>query len=535
MSQIQSRVNTRSEEFLANAVRMEGLVGDLRERLEEIKRGGGEKYQDRHQSRGKLLVRDRINALIDPGSPFLELSQLAAFEVYGENVAAAGIITGIGRVAGQECVIVANDATVKGGTYYPLTVKKHLRAQTIAQQNHLPCIYLVDSGGANLPRQDEVFPDRDHFGRIFYNQANMSAQNIPQIAAVMGSCTAGGAYVPAMADESIIVKDLGTIFLAGPPLVRAATGEIVTAEELGGADVHTRHSGVADHYAQNDHHALKLVRRAVNRLNRVKPVGLDIREVKEPLYDIREIYGIIPSDPKKSYDVREVIARLVDGSEFDEFKTRYGTTLICGFARIHGYPVGIIANNGILFSESALKAAHFVELCGQRKIPLVFLQNITGFMVGKKYEADGIAKHGAKMVTAVANVQVPKFTVIIGNSYGAGNYGMCGRAYEPRFLFTWPNARISVMGGEQAAGVLAQIKRDQKERQGEDWSEEEERAFKQPILDQYEEQGHPYYASARLWDDGVIDPAQTRQVLGLVISAALNRPIDDTRFGVFRM
>jgi 3-methylcrotonyl-CoA carboxylase beta subunit len=455
--------------------------------------------------------------------------------VYGENVAAAGLITGIGRVAGQECVIVANDATVKGGTYYPLTVKKHLRAQTIAQQNFLPCIYLVDSGGANLPRQDEVFPDRDHFGRIFYNQANMSAQNIPQIAAVMGSCTAGGAYVPAMADESIIVKDQGTIFLAGPPLVRAATGEIVTAEELGGADVHTRQSGVADHYAQNDHHALKLVRRAVNRLNRVKPVGLDVREVKEPLYDVREIYGVIPSDPRKSYDVREVIARVVDGSQFDEFKTLYGTTLICGFARIHGYPVGIVANNGILFGESALKAAHFVELCGQRKIPLVFLQNITGFMVGKRYEADGIAKHGAKMVTAVANVQVPKFTVIIGNSYGAGNYGMCGRAYEPRFLFTWPNARISVMGGEQAAGVLAQIKRDQKERQGEDWPEEEERAFKQPILDKYEEQGHPYYASARLWDDGVIDPAQTRQVLGLAISASINRPIDDTRFGVFRM
>ena len=535
MSRIKSTVNTRSEEFLANAARMEGLVEDLRERLEEIKQGGGEKYQDRHQSRGKLLVRDRISALIDPGSPFLELSQLAAFGVYGENVAAAGLITGIGRVAGQECVIVANDATVKGGTYYPLTVKKHLRAQTIAQQNFLPCIYLVDSGGANLPRQDEVFPDRDHFGRIFYNQANMSAQNIPQIAAVMGSCTAGGAYVPAMADESIIVKDQGTIFLAGPPLVRAATGEIVTAEELGGADVHTRQSGVADHYAQNDHHALKLVRRAVNRLNRVKPVGLDVREVKEPLYDECEIYGVIPSDPRKSYDVREVIARVVDGSQFDEFKTLYGTTLICGFARIHGYPVGIVDNNGILFGESALKAAHFVELCGQRKIPLVFLQNITGFMVGKRYEADGIAKHGAKMVTAVANVQVPKFTVIIGNSYGAGNYGMCGRAYEPRFLFTWPNARISVMGGEQAAGVLAQIKRDQKERQGEDWPEEEERAFKQPILDKYEEQGHPYYASARLWDDGVIDPAQTRQVLGLAISASLNRPIDDTRFGVFRM
>ncbi|MEE8340175.1 MAG: carboxyl transferase domain-containing protein, partial [Xanthomonadales bacterium] len=425
MSQIQSRVNTRSEEFLANAARMQGLVGDLRERLEEIKLGGGKKYQERHQSRGKLLVRDRINALIDPGSPFLELSQLAAREVYGEEVAAAGIITGIGRVAGQECVIVANDATVKGGSYYPLTVKKHLRAQTIAQQNHLPCIYLVDSGGANLPRQAEVFPDRDHFGRIFYNQANMSAQNIPQIAAVMGSCTAGGAYVPAMADESIIVKDQGTIFLGGPPLVRAATGEIVSAEELGGADVHTRQSGVADHYAQNDHHALKLVRRAVNRLNRVKPVTLDVREVREPLYDVSEIYGIIPSDPKKSYDVREVIARIVDGSEFDEFKTLYGATLICGFARIHGYPVGMVANNGILFGESALKGAHFIELCGQRKIPLVFLQNITGFMVGKQYEAEGIAKHGAKMVTAVASVQVPKFTMIIGNSYGAGNYGMC--------------------------------------------------------------------------------------------------------------
>jgi len=535
MSQIQSRVNARSEEFLANAARMEGLVGDLRDRLEEIRQGGGKKYQERHQSRGKLLVRDRINALVDPGSPFLELSQLAAREVYGENVAAAGIITGIGRVAGQECVIVANDATVKGGSYYPLTVKKHLRAQTIAQQNHLPCIYLVDSGGANLPRQAEVFPDRDHFGRIFYNQANMSAQNIPQIAAVMGSCTAGGAYVPAMADESIIVKEQGTIFLGGPPLVRAATGEIVSAEELGGADVHTRQSGVADHYAQNDHHALKLVRRAVNRLNRVKSVGLDVREVKEPLYDVSEIYGIIPSDPKKSYDVREVIARIVDGSEFDEFKTLYGATLVCGFARIHGYPVGLVANNGILFGESAQKGAHFVELCGQRKIPLVFLQNITGFMVGKQYEADGIAKHGAKMVTAVASVQVPKFTVIIGNSYGAGNYGMCGRAYEPRFLFTWPNARISVMGGEQAAGVLAQVKRDQKERAGDTWPDEKEKAFKQPILDMYEEQGHPYYASARLWDDGVIDPAQTRQVLGLAISAALNRPIEDTRFGVFRM
>jgi 3-methylcrotonyl-CoA carboxylase beta subunit len=535
MSIIQSKLNTGSEEFASNSSQMQGLVDDLRMKIDEIRKGGGEKYQQRHLSRGKLLVRDRIDALIDPGSPFLELSQLAAYEVYGDSVPAAGIISGIGRVAGQECIIVANDATVKGGTYYPITVKKHLRAQTIAEQNNLPCIYLVDSGGAFLPRQDEVFPDREHFGRIFYNQANMSAQNIPQIAAVMGSCTAGGAYVPAMADESIIVKQQGTIFLAGPPLVRAATGEIVTAEELGGADVHARQSGVTDHYAQNDHHALKLVRRAVNRLNRVKPVSLDLRDVQEPLYDAREIYGIIPGDARKPYDVREVIARVVDGSAFDEFKTLYGATLVCGFARIHGYPVGIVANNGILFGESAQKGAHFIELCGQRKIPLVFLQNITGFMVGKQYEADGIAKHGAKMVTAVASVQVPKFTVIIGNSYGAGNYGMCGRAYEPRFLFSWPNARISVMGGEQAAGVLAQVKRDQKERSGEDWPVEEESAFKQPILDQYEEQGHPYYASARLWDDGVIDPAQTRQVLGLAISAALNKPIAETRFGVFRM
>jgi 3-methylcrotonyl-CoA carboxylase beta subunit len=535
MSTIQSKLNVRSEEFASNSGYMQSLVDDLRQRIEEIRQGGGQKYQQRHAERGKMLARDRINALIDPGSPFLELSQLAAYQVYADSVPAAGIISGIGRVSGQECIIVANDATVKGGTYYPISVKKHLRAQTIAEQNNLPCIYLVDSGGAYLPRQDEVFPDREHFGRIFYNQANMSAQNIPQIAAVMGSCTAGGAYVPAMADESIIVKQQGTIFLGGPPLVRAATGEIVTAEELGGADVHARKSGVSDHYAQNDQHALKLVRRAVNRLNRVKPVCLDLREVQEPLYDAAEIYGLIPSDTKKPYDVREVVARVVDASEFDEFKALYGTTLVCGFARIHGYPVGIVANNGILFGESAQKGAHFVELCGQRKIPLVFLQNITGFMVGKQYEAEGIAKHGAKMVTAVASVQVPKFTVIIGNSYGAGNYGMCGRAYDPRFLFTWPNARISVMGGEQAAGVLAQVKRDQMERAGEDWSEAEETAFKQPILDQYEEQGHPYYASARLWDDGVIDPAQTRQVLGLAISAALNKPIEETRFGVFRM
>jgi 3-methylcrotonyl-CoA carboxylase beta subunit len=514
---------------------MRGLVEDLEEKVAGIRKGGGEKYQQRHLSRGKLLPRDRIEALIDPGSPFLELSQLAAHGVYGENVAAAGLVTGIGRVAGQECMIVANDATVKGGTYYPLSVKKHLRAQAIALENNLPCIYLVDSGGAYLPLQDEVFPDHQHFGHIFFNQANMSAQNIPQIAIVMGSCTAGGAYVPAMADESIIVKEQGTIFLGGPPLVRAATGEIVTAEELGGADVHTRESGVADHFAQNDHHALKLARRAVSRLNRVKPVTLDAVEAQEPLYDPREIYGIVPSDARRPYDVREVIARVVDGSVFDEFKARYGTTLICGFARIFGYPVGIVANNGILFGESALKGAHFVELCGQRKIPLVFLQNITGFMVGRQYEAEGIAKHGAKMVTAVSTVQVPKFTVIIGNSYGAGNYGMCGRAYEPRFLFTWPNSRISVMGGEQAAGVLAQVKRDQRERAGEGWSEEEEAAFKQPILDRYEEQGHPYYASARLWDDGVIDPAQTRQVLGLAISASLNKPMEETRFGVFRM
>lgn len=535
MSTIESRVNNRSEEFLANTRHMQSLVADLEQKVVEIRKGGGEKYQQRHESRGKLLVRDRIDALVDPGSPFLELSQLAACRVYGETVAAAGIVTGIGRVAGQECMIVANDATVKGGTYYPLTVKKHLRAQTIAEQNHLPCIYLVDSGGAYLPLQDEVFPDREHFGRIFYNQANMSAKNIPQIAIVMGSCTAGGAYVPAMADESIIVKEQGTIFLAGPPLVRAATGEVVTAEELGGADVHTQASGVADHFARNDHHALKLARRAVNRLNRVKPVNLDIAAAEEPLYDPKEIYGIVPSDARRPYDVREVIARIVDGSIFDEFKARYGTTLICGFSRIFGYPVGIVANNGILFGESAQKGAHFIELCGQRKIPLVFLQNITGFMVGKQYEADGIAKHGAKMVTAVSSVQVPKFTVIIGNSYGAGNYGMCGRAYEPRFLFTWPNSRISVMGGEQAAGVLAQVKRDQKERAGETWSGDDEAAFRQPILDRYEEQGHPYYASARLWDDGVIDPAQTRQVLGLAISAALNKPIEDTKFGVFRM
>ncbi|MEE4218911.1 MAG: carboxyl transferase domain-containing protein [Xanthomonadales bacterium] len=535
MSTIESRLETGSEEFRANAAYMQSLVDDLELQVARSRKGGGQVYQERHHARGKLLVHERIDALVDPGSPFLELSQLAALGVYREQVAAAGIVTGVGRIAGQECVIVANDATVKGGTYFPLTVKKHLRAQEIAAQNNLPCVYLVDSGGAYLPMQDEVFPDRDHFGRIFYNQANLSARNIPQIAVVMGSCTAGGAYVPAMADEAIIVGGQGTIFLGGPPLVRAATGEVVSAEELGGADVHTAESGVADHYARNDHHALKLTRRAVSRLNRVKRIDLDLVESRDPLYDPAGLRAVVPEDPKKPWDVREVIARTVDGSELDEFKPRFGKTLVCGFARIHGYPVGVVANNGILFSESAQKGAHFIELCGQRRIPLVFLQNITGFMVGRQYEAGGIAKHGAKLVTAVSNVAVPKLTVIIGNSYGAGNYGMCGRAYDPRFIFSWPNSRISVMGGEQAASVLAQVKRDQKERGGVSWSKEEEAAFKQPILERYEEQGHPYYASARLWDDGVIDPAQTRQVLGLALSAALNQPIGETRFGVFRM
>jgi 3-methylcrotonyl-CoA carboxylase beta subunit len=535
MNVIQSALNVRSQEFADNRAAMEEQVRDLGAKLAAVRDGGGEKARALHTSRGKLLVRERIDALLDPGAPFLELSALAAYGVYDEDVPAAGIVTGIGRVSGQECVIVANDATVKGGTYYPLTVKKHLRAQTIAAQNELPCIYLVDSGGANLPRQDEVFPDREHFGRIFFNQANLSARNIPQIAVVMGSCTAGGAYVPAMADEAIIVRQQGTIFLGGPPLVRAATGEIVSAEDLGGADVHCRTSGVADHYARNDRHALELARRAVARLNRVKRVGLDVAPAREPAYDTAEIYGVIPRDARKPYDVREVIARIADASEFDEFKTLYGATLVCGFARIWGYPVGIVANNGILFSESAQKGAHFIELCAQRGIPLVFLQNITGFMVGRQYEAGGIAKHGAKMVTAVACAAVPKFTVLIGGSFGAGNYGMCGRAYDPRFLFMWPNARVSVMGGEQAAGVLAQVKRDQKERQGEAWTAEEEAEFKRPIIARYEEQGHPYFASARLWDDGVIDPAQTRMVLGLAISAALNAPIPPTRFGVFRM
>jgi 3-methylcrotonyl-CoA carboxylase beta subunit len=482
-----------------------------------------------------LLPRERVRLLLDPGAPFLELSALAAYGMYDGEVPAAGIITGIGRVMGQECVIIANDATVKGGTYFPMTVKKHLRAQEIAGDNHLPCLYLVDSGGAYLPQQDEVFPDRDHFGRIFYNQARLSAAGIPQIALVMGSCTAGGAYVPAMADESVIVKGEGTIFLGGPPLVRAATGEIVSAEELGGADVHSRISGVTDHYALDDRHALGIARHIVGTLNRGQPAGGVVAEPKEPLYPAEEIYGIVPPDTRRPYEVREVIARLVDGSEFDEFKRLYGTTLVCGFARIWGYPVGILANNGILFSESALKGAHFIELCAQRQIPLVFLQNITGFMVGRKYEAGGIAKDGAKLVTAVATAAVPKFTVIIGGSFGAGNYGMCGRAYGPRFLWMWPNARISVMGGEQAASVLAQIRRDAREARGEAWSAAEEEAFKAPIREQYERQGHPYYASARLWDDGVIDPLETRMVLALALSASRNAPVTPTRFGVFRM
>ncbi len=536
MPTLVSKINNRSDDFKVNADHMQAQVDELYALIESIKLGGGDRKQKRHKSKGKLLARERINALVDPGSPFLEIGQLAAHEVYeGEDVPAAGVVAGIGRIEGQECMIVANDATVKGGSYYPLTVKKHLRAQAIAEQNHLPCVYLVDSGGANLPRQDDVFPDRDHFGRIFYNQSRMSAKNIPQIAAVMGSCTAGGAYVPAMADEAIIVKEHGTVFLAGPPLVKAATGEVVTAQELGGAEVHCRESGVADHFANNDHHALALARQSIARLNRVKATQIDTRPSREPRYPADEIYGILPKDMRQSFDIKEIIARVVDGSEFDEFKALFGTTLVCGFARIHGYPVGIVANNGVLFSESAQKGAHFIELCGQRKIPLVFLQNITGFMVGKQYEAGGIAKHGAKMVNAVANVNVPKFTILIGNSYGAGNYGMCGRAYEPNFLFMWPTARISVMGGEQAAGVLAQVKRAQKERNNETWSASEEEEFRRPILENYDKQGHPFYASARLWDDGVIDPADTRRILGLCISASLNKPIDETRYGVFRM
>ncbi|WP_370510898.1 carboxyl transferase domain-containing protein [Elioraea sp. Yellowstone] len=528
-------VDPRAEAFRANAAVNRALVATLRERLAAAAAGGPPEARERHLARGKLLPRERVERLIDPGAPFLELSPLAAYGLYGGGISAAGIITGIGRVAGRECVIVANDATVQGGTYFPVTVKKHLRAQEIAEANRLPCLYLVDSGGANLPNQDEIFPDRDHFGRIFYNQARMSAQGIPQIAVVMGSCTAGGAYVPAMSDESVIVKEQGTIFLGGPPLVKAATGEVVTAEELGGADVHTRLSGVADHMANDDAHALALARRIVSRTNTRKVLPVAAREPEPPRYDPEELYGIIPQDVRTPYEVREVIARIVDASELDEFKPRYGTTIVCGFARIWGYPVGVVANNGILFSESALKAAHFVELCSQRNIPLVFLQNIAGFMVGRTYENRGIAKDGAKLVTAVATTSVPKFTVLIGGSFGAGNYGMCGRAYSPRFLFTWPNSRISVMGGEQAATVLATIRRDNLARQGREWSAEEEEAFKAPIREKYEREGDPYYATARLWDDGIIEPARTRDVLGLAISAALNAPIPPTRFGVFRM
>jgi 3-methylcrotonyl-CoA carboxylase beta subunit len=535
MSGFRSAIDRRAATFAQNHSAMRALVDQLAADVATIRTGGGEAARARHVARGKLLVRDRIRLLIDPASPFLEFSQFAGHDLYPEPVPAGGIITGIGRVAGRECVIVANDATVKGGTYFPITVKKHLRAQAIAAQNRLPCLYLVDSGGANLPNQDDVFPDREHFGRIFYNQATMSAAGIPQIAVVMGSCTAGGAYVPAMADESIIVRDQGTIFLAGPPLVKAATGEIVTAEDLGGADVHTRLSGVADHYAESDAHALGIARRIVASLNLAKPPAPGLRTPRPPPGTPDDIYGVIPADPRAQYDVREVIRLIVDDGSFDEFKQRYGTTLVTAFAHLWGYPVGIIANNGVLFSEAALKGAHFIELCAQRGIPLIFLQNITGFMVGRKYEAGGIAKDGAKLVTAVATANVPKFTIIIGGSFGAGNYGMCGRAYDPRFLWMWPNARISVMGGAQAAAVLAQVRRDNIEAKGGTWSEADEADFKAPIAAQYETQGHPYYASARLWDDGVIDPADTRMVLGLGLSASLNAPAQPTQFGLFRM
>ena len=536
-----SKLNPRSEDFKRSDALMQSLVADLNAKMAQIAEGGGQAARAKHTARGKLLPRERVEMLLDPDTPFLELAPLAALDMYDNAAPGAGVITGIGRVAGVECVIVCNDATVKGGTYYPMTVKKHLRAQEVAQQNRLPCIYLVDSGGANLPNQDEVFPDRDHFGRIFFNQANMSALGIPQLAVVMGSCTAGGAYVPAMSDETIIVKKQGTIFLGGPPLVKAAIGEVVSAEDLGGGDVHTRLSGVADHLADNDLHALALARASVANFNWRKLDQVQMQAPRAPLFDPTELRGVLPSDDtgftsRKPFDVREIIARIVDGSEFDEFKARYGSTLITGFAHIEGMPVGIIANNGVLFSESAMKGAHFIELCCQRRVPLVFLQNITGFMVGQKYEAEGIAKHGAKMVTAVATATVPKFTIIIGGSFGAGNYGMCGRAYSPRFLWMWPNARIGVMGAEQAASVLATVKRDGIELKGGQWSGEQEAAFKQPILDQFGHQSHPYYASARLWDDGVIDPADTRRVLALGLSASLNAPIPDApKFGVFRM
>ena len=535
MTILPTAVDTAAPDFRANAERMRALTAELRERRAAAAAGGPARARERHVARGKLLPRDRVMNLIDPGSPFLELSPLAASGMYDDAIHGAGLITGIGRVEGRECMIVCNDSTIKGGTYYPMTVKKHLRAQEIARENRLPCIYLVDSGGANLPHQTDVFPDREHFGRIFYNQATLSALRIPQIAVVMGSCTAGGAYVPAMSDETVIVKNQGTIFLGGPPLVKAATGEVVSAEDLGGADVHARKSGVADHYAQDDHHALSIARRIVSHLNVAKSPDIPLSDPRDPAYDIADLDGLVPADLKKQYDVREVIARIADASEFDEFKALYGTTLVTGFAHIHGMPVGILGNNGILFSESALKAAHFIELCCQRRIPLLFLQNIVGFMVGRDYEAGGIAKDGAKMVTAVACAQVPKVTLIVGGSYGAGNYGMCGRAYSPRFLFTWPNARISVMGGEQAASVLATVKRDNIEASGETWSQVEEEEFKAPIRDQYETEGNPYYATARLWDDGIIAPSETRRVLALAFSAALNAPVPETRFGVFRM
>ena len=535
MSILNTTVSSQSAAFAKNKAAMDSAIAVVETAAQQAMAGGGEKSRERHIKRGKLLPRTRIDQLLDTGSPFLEVGLFAAHEMYDGAAPSAGIIIGVGTISGQQCMVVCNDATVKGGTYYPLTVKKHLRAQEIAAANNLPCIYLVDSGGANLPNQDEVFPDRDHFGRIFFNQANMSAAGIAQIAVVMGSCTAGGAYVPAMSDESIIVNQQGTIFLAGPPLVKAATGEVVSAEDLGGADVHTRLSGVADHLAEDDTHALALARRVVANLNRPNHCPVTRIDPKPPKYDPSELLGIVPADPKQPYDVREVIARIVDGSEFDEFKARYGTTLVTGFAHVNGIPVGIIANNGVLFSESSLKGAHFVELCCQRNIPLVFLQNITGFMVGQQYEAGGIAKDGAKLVTAVATANVPKHTIIIGGSFGAGNYGMCGRAYDPRFLWTWPNSRISVMGGEQAAGVLATVKRDNFERQGEGWSDEQETAFKKPIIDQFEHQGHPLYASARLWDDGVIHPARTREVLTLSLEASLQTPIKPTKFGLFRM
>jgi 3-methylcrotonyl-CoA carboxylase beta subunit len=535
VARIESTIDIASREFRANEAQWQLLIDELKAARAAAALGGNEKSRERHVARGKLLPRERVMRLLDPGSPFLELSPLAAYGMYEDDIHAAGIITGIGRVAGRECMVVCNDATIKGGTYYPMTVKKHIRAQEIARENRLPCIYLVDSGGANLPNQTEVFPDRDHFGRIFYNQANLSAAGIPQIAVVMGSCTAGGAYVPAMSDETIIVKNQGTIFLGGPPLVKAATGEVVSAEDLGGADVHTRKSGVADHLAANDEHALAIARRIAANLNTAKRVDIPLLAPRDPLYEAAELEGLVPVDLKKQYDIREVIARIVDASEFDEFKKFYGTTLVAGFAHLAGMPVGIIGNNGILYSESALKAAHFIELCCQRKIPLLFLQNIVGFMVGRDYEAGGIAKDGAKMVTAVACARVPKLTLIVGGSFGAGNYGMCGRAYGPRFLFTWPNARISVMGGEQAASVLATVRRDNIEAAGGKWSEIEEEEFKQPIRDQYEREGSPYYATARLWDDGIILPGETRRVLSLALSAALNAPIEETKFGVFRM